>query len=277
MTYRTLRSPRGGGRSFARGRRLCARWTAALATLPLLAGSLADRASAQSGGIGQTAQAASGGGVLAPATAVIGARASAPASRSGRSEAATGRVTGTVYDAATGEPLVGGQVAVRGMPLGNVSDDAGAYFINNVPVGRQTFTVEYLGYEPQSKEHQVEGGISTTLDFSLEPTPIAIDEVVVEEEAVRDLSEYAERTPLPTLKAAEARPLEVAESDTSLMEQWHRSMRDLTVVHEIEYPLAGVKVYYHRPTPRRWADPVAARPAEDRQAGAAERPSASTP
>ncbi|MGH7566022.1 MAG: carboxypeptidase-like regulatory domain-containing protein, partial [Gemmatimonadota bacterium] len=49
----------------------------------------------------------------------------------------TGKVVGTVVDRDTGEPLVGAQVVVEGTNLGNVTNEDGSYFINNVPVGLQ--------------------------------------------------------------------------------------------------------------------------------------------
>ena len=218
-----------------------------------------------------------GAGVLAPATAVIGARlAGSPAKRP---VAATGRVTGTLTDAVTGEPLVGGQVAVRGLPLGNVSDDTGVYFINNVPAGEQTIVVEYLGYEPQARTHEVEGGASTTLDFQLSPTPIEMDEILVEEKTELDLSAYVERTPPPVLVPRELRAVDPVQSDTSLMTEWRRSLREGERLHAIEYPLAGMKVYYWRPPARRSRAPApgAADAAGEAPSATEAPPSASAP
>ncbi|MGH7543233.1 MAG: carboxypeptidase-like regulatory domain-containing protein, partial [Gemmatimonadota bacterium] len=52
----------------------------------------------------------------------------------------SGKVIGTVTDADTGQPLVGAQVVVSGTNLGNVTNEDGYYFINNVPVGIQGIT-----------------------------------------------------------------------------------------------------------------------------------------
>ena len=151
----------------------------------------------------------------------------------------------------TGEPLLGAQVAIRGLLLGNVSDESGAYFINNVPLGKQTLTVEYLGYEPVSREHEVREGDANSLDFALSPAPIALEGVVVEEEAVRDLSAYVERTPLPSFASVPMRVVEAAPSDTTLMEEWHKSWKDFAGLHSIEYPLLGERVYFRRSPSRR--------------------------
>lgn len=218
-------------------------------------------------------QAASAGAPAAAvarlATPVVGART--PSSPRGPA-ATTGRVEGILTDAATGEPLIGGQVAVRGYPLGNVSDDAGAYFINNIPAGAHVISVEYLGYEGQAKELEIEAGTSATLDFALQPTAIELEEIIVEEETVRDLSEYVEKTARPVLDTKPLREVEVARSDTSAMEAWHQEMRDLTVVHAIEYPLAGTTVYFRRPKPVKPRRPAAAAQAAAAADSAAARP-----
>jgi hypothetical protein len=179
---------------------------------------------------------------LAPATAVVGARVGAQAKKP-----VAGKIVGVLTDAATGEPLIGGQVGVQGLPLGNVSDETGAYFINNVPVGKQTLTVEYLGYLPQSRELDVQPAGPTTVNFELTPEPIAGEEVVVEENSVADLSDYVERTPLPTLKPAPVTEPEIQHSDTTLMEEWHKSWRNFSQLYSIEYPMMGERVYFRRP------------------------------
>ena len=59
----------------------------------------------------------------------------------------TGKVIGTVTDSDTGQPLVGAQVVVEGTNLGNVTNEDGFNFINNVPAGLQGLTAQYLGYQ----------------------------------------------------------------------------------------------------------------------------------
>ncbi len=216
----------------------CARRRIALAALALLfLVPVAARAQAA-----RPAKVVQPAGALAPATAVVGARVGAPTKKP-----VAGKVVGVLTDASTGEPLIGGQVGVRGLPLGNVSDETGTYHINNVPVGKQTLTVEYLGYLPQSRELEVQPPGPTTVDFSLTPEPIAGDEVLVEENSVTDLSDYVERTSVPTLEPAPLHEVEIERSDTTLMEEWHRSWRDFSALHLIEYPMMGERVYFRRP------------------------------
>ena len=192
--------------------------------------------------------------VIAPAAPALRAGAAGSAARPPTAAAAqsarplVGKIVGTLADGTTGELLVGGQVAVQGLPLGNVSDETGRYFINNVPLGRQVITVEYLGYEPASRAHDVEPGAANTVDFALTPTPIELDEVLVEEEVAVDLSEYATRTPRPSFRTAPVRAVGVEKPDTTDMEAWHRSWRNFTAVHAIEYPMLNERVYFRMPT-----------------------------
>ena len=65
----------------------------------------------------------------------------------------TGKVIGTTTDLDTGQPLVGAQVVVEGTNLGNVTNEDGYYFINNVPVGVQALTAQYLGYQKIGRAH----------------------------------------------------------------------------------------------------------------------------
>ncbi|HYO47931.1 MAG TPA: TonB-dependent receptor [Gemmatimonadota bacterium] len=85
---------------------------------------------------------------------------------------------GTVADDDTGEPLVGAQVIVEGTNLGNVTNEDGYYFINNVPVGIQALVAQYLGYQAVSLEQRVLAGQTMTLDFSLAGEVVQADAIV---------------------------------------------------------------------------------------------------
>jgi hypothetical protein len=79
----------------------------------------------------------------------------------------TGRIEGRVFDAATGEPLVGGQVLIQETALGNVTRGDGSFFIERVPVGVQYILTEYLGYQQESHEARVLPGRTTRMEFAL--------------------------------------------------------------------------------------------------------------
>ncbi len=61
----------------------------------------------------------------------------------------TQTVKGTVLDAETGAPLFGANVMMRNIdpPKGAISDEQGYFRIEDVPVGRASFTFSYIGYE----------------------------------------------------------------------------------------------------------------------------------
>ncbi|MBA2563810.1 MAG: TonB-dependent receptor [Gemmatimonadetes bacterium] len=91
----------------------------------------------------------------------------------------SGKVEGTVTDRDTGEPLPGAQVIVDGTQLGNIADDNGYYFINNVPAGAQTVTASFLGYQTESGQYRILLGQTTTANFSLSTEVIVADSAIV--------------------------------------------------------------------------------------------------
>ncbi|MGH7572377.1 MAG: TonB-dependent receptor [Gemmatimonadota bacterium] len=78
-----------------------------------------------------------------------------------------GKVTGVVSDLDTGLPLVGAQVIVEGTNLGNVTNADGFYFINQLPVGIQRISGQYLGYKTTTYETRILAGQTSTIDFAL--------------------------------------------------------------------------------------------------------------
>jgi len=87
---------------------------------------------------------------------------------------AQSRVSGTVTDAVTGEPLTGVAVLIKGTTVGSYTDDAGRYSIDLPPNANQlVFT--FLG--KKSEEISVDG--RTTIDVALEEDVLSLEDVVV--------------------------------------------------------------------------------------------------
>ena len=63
--------------------------------------------------------------------------------------AQTGKITGTVTDATTGESLIGVNVIVEGTMLGAASDIEGYFVILNVSPGKYNLKASYIGYSPK--------------------------------------------------------------------------------------------------------------------------------
>jgi outer membrane receptor protein involved in Fe transport len=90
-----------------------------------------------------------------------------------------GKVEGTIRDRDTGIPLAGAQVLITGTRLGNIADESGYYFINNVPVGPRAVEVSLLGYQSESQQHLILAGQTTTADFALSTRVIMADSAIV--------------------------------------------------------------------------------------------------
>ncbi len=87
---------------------------------------------------------------------------------------AQSRVSGTVTDAATGDPLTGVTVIIKGTTIGSYTDDAGRYSIDLLPNASElTFT--FLG--KRSEDITIDG--RTTIDVALEEDVLSLEDVVV--------------------------------------------------------------------------------------------------
>ncbi|MBI3005687.1 MAG: TonB-dependent receptor [Ignavibacteriales bacterium] len=96
----------------------------------------------------------------------------------------TGKISGKVKDAQTGEPMIGANVRVDGTPLGAVTDIDGYYVILNVPPGKHTVMASYVGYDRKVVTNvSVSVDLTTTLDFELSAVVIEAKEVVVTAQA----------------------------------------------------------------------------------------------
>ncbi len=92
----------------------------------------------------------------------------------------TGRITGRVVDAETGEPLIGVNIIIEGTDLGAATDETGSYLIFNIPPGTYTVVASYIGYQTVRKTGVlVIPDQTTTVDFKLRPTVIEVGPVEV--------------------------------------------------------------------------------------------------
>lgn len=94
-----------------------------------------------------------------------------------------GKIQGRVTDAATGAPIAGAQVTVDATTLGNLTNDQGFYFVNQVPAGLQSIRAQFIGYRPLVIEgERILAGQTTTLNFELEATAVELEAITVEGE-----------------------------------------------------------------------------------------------
>ncbi len=92
--------------------------------------------------------------------------------------AQTGTITGRVTDARSGAPIQGATVQVVGTALGVFSMDDGQYTLQVQP-GVYTVRAASLGYAAAEQGVTVGADQTVTIDFTLDVSALAIDEIVV--------------------------------------------------------------------------------------------------
>lgn len=89
-------------------------------------------------------------------------------------------ITGTITDGTSGEGLPGANVSIEGTTRGASTDAEGQYRITGVEPGTHTLVATFIGYEESRREVNVtEGQESITVDFTLQPGSMALEEMVV--------------------------------------------------------------------------------------------------
>lgn len=110
-------------------------------------------------------------------------------------KAFTQKVRGRVLDAESKQSLTGVIVVAKSDNQLNAVTDADGYFtISNVPVGRQTFMFQYMGYEPAiASEVLVTSGKELELNIAMTESLQKLDEVTISatKESGKALNEFA--------------------------------------------------------------------------------------
>ncbi|HSW56427.1 MAG TPA: carboxypeptidase-like regulatory domain-containing protein [Ignavibacteriaceae bacterium] len=92
----------------------------------------------------------------------------------------TGKLSGSVKDAQTGEALVGANIMIVGTDLGAATNVNGSYVILNIPPGNYSVRISFIGYESKIiTEVGIVVDQTTVLDVTINPQSIMVDEVVV--------------------------------------------------------------------------------------------------
>ncbi|MEO9965735.1 MAG: TonB-dependent receptor [Reichenbachiella sp.] len=107
-----------------------------------------------------------------------------------KATAQTQTVKGQILDAQAEYPLFGATVGLIGSDpyLGTVADVNGYFKLENVPIGRQTLIVQYLGYKNQTIPNVlVTTGKEVVIQIKLEESVEKLEEIVVTADANKDL------------------------------------------------------------------------------------------
>jgi len=94
--------------------------------------------------------------------------------------ATTGKIAGTILEKTTNLPLAGANVILVGTVLGAASNQAGKYFVNNVPPGVYQLKCIMIGYKAiEISNVRVSADLTTDVNFALEPTVIEGETVTI--------------------------------------------------------------------------------------------------
>jgi hypothetical protein len=128
--------------------------------------------------------------ILLILTALAGALPSATAPlRAQDAQPKTGTISGTVFDAATKEPLQSANVSLAGTNLGAVTDSSGSFEITSVPPGEYAVKVSLLGFRPAVRTDVVVTPVRPAV------VRIGLQEAAVELEGVSAQAGYFVSTP----------------------------------------------------------------------------------
>lgn len=91
----------------------------------------------------------------------------------------SGGLKGRVVEAETSEPLVGATVRILGLERGAMTNLDGYYSFDNLPAGRHTIEVAYMGYTTQQVNVNITASRTATYDVRLSVDSKLLDEVVI--------------------------------------------------------------------------------------------------
>lgn len=90
----------------------------------------------------------------------------------------SGKISGIVTDRNSGLVLQGANIIVAGQPYGVSSDKEGSFTIN-LPAGKHTLIISYIGYEKLTKTFEVIAGETVHFNAAVTPSAGELDKIVV--------------------------------------------------------------------------------------------------
>jgi hypothetical protein len=96
-----------------------------------------------------------------------------------KKESTAGRLTGTVVDAGSGQPIVGAQVTISGAAVTGTTNDRGAFTISGAPGGTQSLLVRAVRYAPEQRTVDLLGETSLSIEVRLTNLKTVLDTIRV--------------------------------------------------------------------------------------------------
>ncbi|MEO0215819.1 MAG: TonB-dependent receptor [candidate division WOR-3 bacterium] len=159
----------------------------------------------------------------------------------------TGKIQGVVKDEDTKEPIAFADVILLNTEMGSATDENGNFFILNVPPGRYSVEISYLGYQTKRIEDvMVEIDRTTRLNITLKPSVIEIAPVTVYGETPKIKKDYVATTQIVRKPEIATLPIDytptvisfqaaVARTDTALHVRGGRAT-------EVQYMIDNVSI-----------------------------------
>lgn len=90
-----------------------------------------------------------------------------------------GVLSGKISDAETNEELIGATIVIQGTLKGAITDFEGNYTLENIIPGKYNIVVSYISYNQQIFQVEINPDQTATLNVTLKPATIGLDEVVI--------------------------------------------------------------------------------------------------
>ena len=119
---------------------------------------------------------------------------------SAKAASLSGKITGKVTDAETGDALPGANMVIQGSNRGAASNLQGEYIISNVPVGTYTLVATYMGYETKQSEITVQPMETVQQDFALDYKVLEGETTVITAQASGQIQAMNQQLAAETVK-----------------------------------------------------------------------------
>ncbi len=121
--------------------------------------------------------------------------------------AQTGKISGVVTDAASGEPMPGVNVVIAGTTTGSATDAEGRYFILNITPGSYALRASMVGYQTVEKQEVVVNlNRTTTVDFAMPFATFEGEEITVTAERPDVVRERTSSSEIVRMSDVESAP-----------------------------------------------------------------------